>query len=635
MVVESLQVGEHQVGEFVDDGLPWPARSQQRGQSRIYCAERLGRRRADARRKRRCDGLGDGPVRGALKHHRLYGAGRDLLGFVGAMAVRRASAMFLMMPFVSVQCGIFWARRVKVVADDDTLVHGHGPRPQRLERARSVVTAEDLATVGHLLCAQAFAAGHESVGQCGRCVGHWGSPLGSSVLYPERVRLSASVPTLLPDFVWTPSGLQSGWSVDVDANGAIGRVGPGTHGEPLSGRLLLPGFVNVHSHAFQRGLRGAVQWKAEGTDDFWTWRTPMYALASTLDPDGIEALSALCFVEMIESGITTVGEFHYVQHPPEGGRYADPDAMALAVARAAETVGMRIVVLRVGYYRDGPGRPLTPGQLRFADSGPEETLEAVSRLGAAGLRVGLAPHSVRAVSPEQLRQFSGFRGVVHCHVAEQPAEVAAVRAESGCGPLRVLADAGLLGPKTCIIHGTWPDPGDAALLRDAGGALCAIPSTEMDLGDGFLPLSWRDSVRLCVGTDSHARVDLLAEARDVELHARALSGRRNVLATPGRIDVLSEWLLTIASLEGDRALGGDGLGICPGAPADFVTIDLDVPEADGVHPLVFAAFSAGPGHVSDVWVGGRRVVKEGRSVARDAVRQANQGLHRRRAFHAP
>lgn len=428
-------------------------------------------------------------------------------------------------------------------------------------------------------------------------------------------------------------GLRSGWSVELRDDGRIGRVGPSQgDGKRLMGRLLTPGLVNVHSHAFQRGLRGHVQWRAEGHDDFWTWRTPMYALANRLDPDGFEALTALAFLEMAESGITTVGEFHYLHHPPEGGRYADPDELALRVTQAAETVGIRVVLLRAAYYRNGPGRPLLDGQRRFADEGPDETLQAVERLAARGLATGLAPHSARAVAPQDLQALAAWRGLVHCHVAEQPAEVEAVRQESGTGPLRVLRDCGLLRSNTTIIHGTWPDPGDPELLRQAGASLCVIPSTEMDLGDGFLPLAWRDGQALCVGTDSHARIDLLAEARDVELHARALAGRRNVMATPGRVDALAERILDIASTAGDRALGGQGAGISPGAPADLVSWDVDEPEGDGVPPLAFAAFHAGRAHLRDVWVDGRRVVIDGYHRARDPIRERWDALRRQAAL---
>jgi formimidoylglutamate deiminase len=430
---------------------------------------------------------------------------------------------------------------------------------------------------------------------------------------------------LVPDAVWTPDGLRSGWSVEVLGDGRIGRVGPAApDGERLAGTILTPGLVNGHSHAFQRALRGHVQWTEAGRDDFWTWRTPMYALASALDPDAMAALTALCFVEMVESGITTVGEFHYVHHPPAGGRYADPDAMARAVAHAAEVAGIGLVLLRAAYYRNGPGRPLLPGQRPFADDGPDETLAAVERLAAAGMRVGLAPHSVRAVPVDALEALTAWNGLVHCHVAEQPAEVDAVRAESGTGPLRVLEAAGLLHERTTVVHGTWPDPGDPERLCAAGATLCVVPSTEVDLGDGFLPLGWRNGARLCVGTDSHARVDLLAEARDVEWHARALSGRRNVMAEPsagpGRVDDLAERILRIASVHGGVALGMPGRGIATGEQADLVAWDIDVPEADGAPPLVFLAFHAGRQHVRDVWVAGRRVVRSGRHPSRDAVR---------------
>ena len=434
---------------------------------------------------------------------------------------------------------------------------------------------------------------------------------------------------LLPDRVWTGTVDGEGWVVRVDGD-VIHSVGPRAQGEPiraLPGQMIVPGLVNAHSHAFQRAFRGHVQWTDRADDDFWAWRARMYEVADALDPDGVFAVSRLAFLEMIEGGVTTVGEFHYVHHQRGGLAYPDPDLLARQVVAAARDVGLRICLLRVAYARGAPGVPLSRAQLRFGDTSPDDAMRAVERLGdlaGAHTRLGLAPHSTRAVPFDWLTQYAAFDGPIHVHVAEQPRDVAGSVAEHGCGPIEVLRRAGLLDPRLCAVHLTWPSDGDADLVRDAGASVCVCPGTELDLGDGFLPLPLRDGVRLCVGTDSHARIDVWEEARALELHGRGLAGRRIVLGRPGERHGVATRILTAATLEGDRALGGRGAGLEPGAPADFVVLDLDRPAAAGVPPLEAAALVADPSWVDSVWVGGVEVVTNGRhprraAIVRDAV----------------
>ncbi len=390
--------------------------------------------------------------------------------------------------------------------------------------------------------------------------------------------------------------------------------------EDLGETLLLPGLVNAHSHAFQRTFRGRVQWRQAGRDDsFWTWRQAMYSAANDLDPDAFEAVSRRCFTEMVRSGVTHVGEFHYVHHDRAGQPYSDPDELARRVIRAARDVGLRVTLLRVAYGASGLSRapggvPLLPEQRRFATRSPDEALAAVARLRALDdplVSVGLAPHSVRAVPRAWLPELAAFDGPIHVHVAEQPAEVAACKATWGCGPLALLAEAGLVDARFTAVHLTFPEPEDPALLRRAGAGVCACPTTEMDLGDGFLPLALRDGVPLSLGSDSHARIDLLGEARALEWHARALAGRRNVMTPPGDgaqpRHALAGRLVNAATLAGSVALGGRGDGLRAGAPADLCALDLDRPAAEGVPPLEAAVFSGSPEWVSAVWVQGRRV----------------------------
>jgi formimidoylglutamate deiminase len=427
-------------------------------------------------------------------------------------------------------------------------------------------------------------------------------------------------PTIAARWVWTGHALLEGAVCEVAGD----QLGATSSGAPSGARLVLPGLVNAHSHAFQRSFRGHVQWRPPGRDDFWSWRDRMYAVANALDPDGVEAVTALAFLEMAEAGITHVGEFHYLHHHPDGTRYADPDELAKRVVSAARRVGIRLTLLRVAYARGGAGVPLRADQRRFGDASPDDVLSAIDRLRAWApeVTVGLAPHSVRAVPVEWLRAFAAFDGPVHAHVAEQPAENEACSREHGCSPARVFADAGLVSERFTAVHLTHPSSGDVDLLAEAGAAVCVCPSTELDLGDGFLPLDARTRLRACLGSDSHAVINPWQELRDLELHGRGLAGRRNVLSPDGDRDGLSVRLLRSATLEGTRALGGAGLGLVSGAPADFVVLDLDHTAADGVPPLPAAAFVATPAWVDEVWIAGRRIVAGGRHVARDAIRAA-------------
>jgi formimidoylglutamate deiminase len=434
------------------------------------------------------------------------------------------------------------------------------------------------------------------------------------------------VQVLKPRWCWTPQGVRGGLCLELDGDRIAGVVDAGLHPEvpELGPTLAMPALVNAHSHAFQRAFRGHVQWTKVGTDDFWSWRDRMYTVANQLDPDGVEAVSALAFLEMAESGIGHVGEFHYLHHAPDGAPYADPDELARRVLAAADLVGIRITLLRVAYLRASSTAPLRADQRRFGDAGPDAVLGAVARLGAGAgplVRVGLAPHSVRAVPLAALRELASFDGVVHAHVSEQVAENEQCVAEYGLSPLALFERSGLLHERFVAVHLTWPMAGDVERLVSARAGLCVCPSTELDLGDGFLPLPARERARLCLGSDSQATIDLWSEARALELHGRGLAGRRNVLSPPGETDGLARRLLTAATSEGERALGGVGAGLVAGAPADVVVLDLDRPAADGVPPLEAAAFVAAPEWVRELWVAGRRIVSEGRHSQREFIRR--------------
>lgn len=385
--------------------------------------------------------------------------------------------------------------------------------------------------------------------------------------------------------------------------------------------LLIPGFVNAHSHAFQRAFRGHVQWSPVGRGDFWTWRERMYEFANGLDPDGVEAVSRLAFLEMVEAGITAVGEFHYLHRTRTGELYDDPDELALRVIRAARSVGLRIHLLRVVYAAGGLGVALGPDQQRFRTDDLDEALAAVSRLGSHPdpcVTAGLAPHSVRAVPPAWWPQIAHFPGTIHAHVSEQPAEVQATLAATGRTPLQLIAEAGVLSPRFTAVHLTHPTSGELDAMRSSGASIAVCPTTELDLGDGFLPLEAREGIPLCIGSDSHARIDPFEEIRALELHGRALAGKRLVMATPGEPHSLVDALLTAGTLNGAAALGLES-GIVAGAPADLVLLDLNRPAALGMPPLEAAVFAADPSWVDEVWVAGERIVAGGRHPRRDEV----------------
>ncbi|MDT9595310.1 formimidoylglutamate deiminase [Nocardioides zeae] len=379
---------------------------------------------------------------------------------------------------------------------------------------------------------------------------------------------------------------------------------PGAHHLP---GLTLPGLANTHSHAFHRALRGHAQHEG-GT--FWTWRTRMYALARRLDPASYGRLARAVFRELVASGATSVGEFHYVHHRPDGSGYADPEggpnAMAHAVVAAAREVGLRITLLDTCYLAAGFGEPARDAQVRFDDGSAAAWWARTSRLreeleGVDGVRVGAALHSVRAVPPEALAALAGL-GVghddlpLHVHVSEQPAENEACLAATGRTPTALLDDHGLLGTATTLVHATHLTADDVARIGRAGAYVSFCPTTERDLGDGIGPArALADAgARLTLGSDSHAVVDPFEEMRAVELHERLASLRR------GRLDAAD--LLHAATVDGHASLGVPDAGrIAVGGRADLVTLDTASPRTAGTgadeHTAVFAATAADVGHV--------------------------------------
>ena len=367
--------------------------------------------------------------------------------------------------------------------------------------------------------------------------------------------------------------------------------------------LTLPGFADAHSHAFHRALRGRTH---GGAGSFWTWREQMYAVAGRLDPDSYFALARATFAEMAQAGIACVGEFHYVHHQPDGTPYADPNAMGAALCAAAGEAGIRITLLDACYLHGGVGgAPLGPAQLRFGDGSVAAWAERAERRQAgAHVRLGAAIHSVRAVDPDGIHAVAAWAAArdmpLHAHVSEQPGENAACNERYGVTPTELLHHGRALSERFTAVHATHAAAGDITLLGAAGATACFCPTTERDLADGLGPA--RDlldaGAALCVGSDSHAVIDVLEETRALELHERMRTNVRGRLGVPD--------LLVAATEAGHRALGWPEAGrLAPGALADLVTVDLaSVRTAGGADPLATAVFAATAADVRSVIVGG-------------------------------
>jgi formiminoglutamate deiminase len=375
--------------------------------------------------------------------------------------------------------------------------------------------------------------------------------------------------------------------------------------------LTFPGFANAHSHAFHRALRGTTH---AGGGSFWTWRDAMYGLAELLTPDSYRALATAVFAEMVLAGFTVVGEFHYLHRSRDGRPYPEQTAMADAVLAAAADAGIRITLLDTVYLHggldaDGRRLPLAPAQRRFAEPDVTTWADRHARLAPGPLaRIGTAVHSVRAVDPAALAELAGLVGEepVHAHVSEQPAENAQVAAAYGSTPLRVLADAGLVGPRFTAVHATHLTDDDLRLLTAEGATACICPTTEADLADGIGPVrALADRhVALAIGTDQHVRIDPFEELQRLEADQRLASGERGRL-TPRAV-------LEAGTRGGYRSLGwAEGGSIEAGAPCDLVAVATVSPRTAGAR-LDQLHLAAAASDVTDVVVGGERVVTGGR-----------------------
>jgi len=429
---------------------------------------------------------------------------------------------------------------------------------------------------------------------------------------------------LVPDYIYTPEGLQANKVISIDD----GRITAITAREEmqtqstaggeivlLSGVALLPGFVNVHSHVFQRALRGHTHRPISRHDTFWTWRSAMYAEAQRLNPDLLYEMALSTYSEMLAAGYTSVGEFHYVHHQPGGKPYADSNAMAQAILAAGREAGIRVVLLMTAYAQSGFNTPPEPEQVRFCDASVDAYLDRVEALRTTGVPIGVAPHSVRAVPESWFRAIASYsraHGVpLHVHADEQTAEIEQCQAAYGCRPIELLGRLGALWERTTIVHATHAGAGEIGLLARYGCAVCVCPTTEGDLGDGIAPYAelLAAGIPLSIGSDSNTRLDPIEELRWAEYSARMRYQRRRVLvddalASPGPL------LLAYGTRSGAAALGIQAGSIAPGMLADLVAIDLQHPSLDGWNPvdlLDVLFFGASADVIVGVWVNGRRV----------------------------
>jgi formiminoglutamate deiminase len=438
--------------------------------------------------------------------------------------------------------------------------------------------------------------------------------------------VSAQRRAWLAELAWSPQlGLRRDVLIEAEG-GRFTAVTPDAQERPgemtrLRG-LVIPGLANAHSHAFHRALRGITQ-SSRGT--FWTWRERMYEVAGRLDPGSYLALARAAYGEMTLAGVTCVGEFHYLHHGPGGVPYNDPNQMSQALIQAAAEAGLRISLLDTCYLSgglsaDGTVLPLAGPQLRFGDADSARWAARVEELGAGpdGMlsqqaRVGAAIHSVRAVPPAQMAAVVGWShhhaAPLHVHLSEQLAENAACHAAYGRTPAEVLYEAGALGPRTSAVHATHLTGRDIGLLGETQTFACFCPTTEADLADGIGPAAKLASAGspLTLGSDSHAVIDLLEEARRLEMGER--------LATRERGHFTAAELATAATLTGHASLGWPDAGqIAPGAMADLLAVALDSPRTAGAPPdaaLESVIFGATAADVRDVVIGGRDVVRDG------------------------
>jgi formimidoylglutamate deiminase len=410
----------------------------------------------------------------------------------------------------------------------------------------------------------------------------------------------------------------------------------------LPGKALLPGFVNVHSHSFQRLIRGKSESRIVSGKDFWSWRGTMYHAASRLNPTDVYDVARMAFLEMALAGTTTVGEFHYLHNAPNGEPYDDPNLLSKQVIAAAQSVGIRIVLLRTAYLRSGYELRSDPGQVRFFES-TSAFLKNMTALvngcstSQAEVRFGVAPHSIRAVPLPDLKEIAAWtrdnKFPLHVHVAEQVAENTACLREYGLTPVELFNKENLLGPDFTAVHAIHINSAEIAMLANADSTVCSCPTTERNLGDGIVAADrvMTAGVRVALGSDSQAQIDPLEDARELDYHLRLEHQQRAILDQIAEKPLASH-LFDCATTHGLRALGLPGGGLTGGSFADFFTVDLnDVSiaghSAEDLLPIL--VFSLNRSAIRDVVVNGRFIVRDQQHVHQEEIISRYKEVHRK------
>lgn len=438
--------------------------------------------------------------------------------------------------------------------------------------------------------------------------------------------------------LWFEAALVGGrWSENVRlsiSNGVIASVEADVapHASDARCSIGLPGLANLHSHAFQRGMSGLAETRGPAADSFWTWRETMYHFLDRMTPDDLEAITAQAYVEMLESGFTRVGEFHYVHHDCDGKPYANPGEMAERVCGAAAAVGINLTLLPSFYaHSNFGGLQPTAGQRRFVTSLDQfaRLLDFAARSAALlpGGALGVAPHSLRAVTSDELKQVIELypAGPIHLHVAEQMQEVTDCLKASGRRPIEWLLDDFPVDDRWCLVHATHATPAELASAVRSGATVGLCPITEANLGDGIFPAAdfVNQGGQFGIGTDSNVRIGAAAELCMLEYSQRLANRARNVLAT-GEGTSTGRALFELALAGGNRALRAGAGDLTPGATADIVALAGDYGQLSSRErgDAVFDRFIFGglPRAADRVWVGGKCVVKDGRHVCGEAVR---------------
>lgn len=431
--------------------------------------------------------------------------------------------------------------------------------------------------------------------------------------------------------------LAGGWRRDVllewDVRGDLTKVAPEAAPPLGSARAdyVLPGMVNLHSHAFQRAIGGLTERAGDGPDSFWTWRDLMYRVANRITPEQMEAVAAQLYAECLRHGYTAVCEFHYIQRAPGGHVYGQPAETAQRIAQAAHDAGIGATLLPVMYAYAGFGdTPLREDQARFRTD-PAHVLrivEALEPLRGPQLEVGAAPHSLRAVSAGQLRELAQALPAgrpLHIHIAEQQLEVEQCVAATGMRPVDYLMAQADVDARWCLVHATHLSDGERDRIAASGAVAGLCPTTEANLGDGLFPLAPYIAAdgRFGIGSDSHVSHSPVEELRWLEYGQRLAHQRRNIAVTGDERDVAT--CLWQGALAGGAQAAGRRLGVlAPGKRADLLVLDSSHPNLDGVAPhevLGRFLFSGNDNLVRDVLAGGHWVVQGGRHKAQDAIAQ--------------